>query len=52
MSIYLEFPSIDEYPFYTNPIDKVQETLVEEKELNEIKEEMSLLQNYLFLRLV
>jgi hypothetical protein len=52
MSIYLEFPSIDDYPFYIEPFDNNQETLTNEKELNEMKEDMSLLQSYLFLRLV
>ena len=52
MSIYIEFPSIDEYPFYIKPLDNEQETLREEIKIKVMKDEMSLLQNYLFLRLV
>ena len=53
MSIYLEFPTIAEYPLYTDPFKNDQQLFFPEQ--NEIKEEMEekmTLQDYLTLRMV
>jgi len=53
MSIYLEFPTIAEYPLYSYPFKNDEEVFFPEKaQMAETKEERNTLQDYLALRMV
>jgi len=53
MSIYLEFPTIAEYPIYGSPFkNDEQQFLPEENKLLEVKEEVQVLQDFLLLKTV
>lgn len=53
MSIYLEFPTIAEYPIYASPFkNDEQQFFPEEDRLLEAKEEKEILQDFLLLKTV
>lgn len=53
MSIYLEFPTIAEYPLYGSPFkNDEQQFFIEENKLRETKEENEILQDFLLLKTV